>query len=169
MGGSNIPRRISKETVMTIEIKNQQKQIPIPRAQSAQIQRIVQKILRREGVRVSHARLSIVFVTDSKIQSLNKKFLNRSYTTDVLAFDLSEDVLSCSSKKIKTIEGEIVISATTAIKNARIFATSPHQELMLYVIHGILHLMGYDDHKAADIKHMRAKEIKLMKLVGKQL
>ena len=105
----------------------------------------------------------IVFVTDSQIKSLNKKFLKRRYTTDVLAFDLSSKE---SPARRKNIEGEIIISADTAIKNARIFQTSPHRELVLYIIHGILHLLGFDDHRPTDVKQMRKKEIELMKLAG---
>ena len=149
-----------------IEIKNQQKALSIPRTQTAWIKGIVQKILRHEGVRLSRVLLSIVFVTDSQIKSLNRKFLNRLYATDVLAFDLSSAAFSRSrQKRIKEIEGEIVISTPAAIRNARIFETSPNRELALYVVHGILHLLGYDDHRPLDIKRMRAKEEELMKLV----
>ena len=125
----------------------------------------MQKVLRHEGV--SQAILSIAFVTGSQIQSLNKKFLNRGYLTDVLAFDLSTEGLARSSRRtIRQIEGEIVICPATAIKNAAIFKTSPTQELVLYIIHGILHLLGYDDHRPVDIKRMREKEAELMKLTG---
>ena len=149
-----------------IEIKNQQKALPIPRTQTARIKGIVQKIFRHEGVRLSRVLLSIVFVTDAQIKSLNIKFLNRFYATDVLAFDLSHEALSRSRRKrIKRIEGEIVISTPAVIKNAKIFKTSPSRELALYVVHGILHLLGYDDHRPLDIKRMRAKEEELMKLV----
>jgi probable rRNA maturation factor len=141
---------------MIIEIQNQQKKVPIPRSQ---IKRIAQKILRHEDI--SRANLSIVFVTDAQIQSLNKKFLHRSYATDVLAFALG------SGKKPrapKQIEGEVVISAPMARKNAKAFKTSVRHELVLYVIHGILHLLGHDDHRPADIRRMRAKEAELMTL-----
>ena len=159
---------------MTIEITNQQKHLPVPRTQIAQIKRIVQKILRHEGV--SRAVLSIVFVSDPQIRSLNKKFLKRFYATDVLAFDLSAKGGPASGggdgKRVflrpKTLEGEIVISMGAAIRNAKIFKTSPQREMTLYIIHGILHLLGYDDHRPVDIRRMRAKEMKLMKLVEKK-
>ena len=114
---------------------------------------------------VAQAQLSVVFVTDRKIKLLNKAFLGHDKTTDVISFDLTDDTLSRSKKKnIKRIEGEIIVSAVTAFNNAKIYKTSPYQELVLYVIHGILHLLGYDDHSTADIKRIRKKEKELMAL-----
>lgn len=112
------------------------------------------------------ARLSLVFVTDRQIRALNKKFLHRSYSTDVLAFDLTDEVLSRQRKKtVKIIEGEVIISASTVYNNAKRFGNPPEEELTLCVVHGILHLLGYDDHSPADIKRMRAKEKELMEKI----
>ena len=109
------------------------------------------------------ARLSLVFVTDRTIQSLNKQFLRRNHSTDVLAFDLRDDARPRQRrKKIKIVEGEVIISTTSVYNNSKRFGNPPERELELCVIHGILHLLGYDDHKAADIRRMRAKEKELM-------
>jgi len=104
-------------------------------------------------------------VTNQKIQSLNKKYLKKDRPTDVIAFDLSDEQNSRSSKKAKYIEGEIVISASAAFSNARRFQTSVDYELTLYLVHGILHLLGYDDHKTADVRRMRVKEKKIMEKI----
>lgn len=69
------------------------------------------------------------------------------------------------SKKDYTLDGEVIISAQTAKRNAREFKTSTRDEIMLYVIHGILHLLGFDDHSSSGIKKMRAKEKELMALI----
>ncbi len=58
--------------------------------------------------------------------------------------------------------GEIIISAETAQTNSRIYRTTPFQEIELYVIHGVLHLLGYDDHRACDSVRMRRKEKELL-------
>ncbi len=143
---------------MEILIENQQKVIPL---KPAVLRKIVQKILRYE--KISRAALSFVFVTDRKIRAFNKEYLGRDYTTDVLAFDLKEE--RSAGKKDRSLEGDIVISAATACRNAKSFKTSPHYEIVLYVAHGILHLLGYDDHSLKDIKKIRAKEQELMALV----
>lgn len=143
---------------MDILIENQQKIIPL---NTAILRKIVQKILRHE--KISRASLSFVFVTDQKIRSLHKKYLNKDSATDVLTFDFQEE--TPKGKRLKMLEGDIVISAVTAGKNAKSFKTTPHYEIVLYVAHGILHLLGYDDHSPNDIKKIRAKEQELMALV----
>ena len=159
--------------MVIVEIRNQQKKIPL---NPSRIIKIVKKVLKHEGV--LKAELSIVFLTDRKIRLLNKKFLKRDNATDVLSFDYTEPSRgdpAKSSKRSSTspgqsiyakLEGEVVISAATAYTNARQFNTSPDKEIMLYVIHGILHLLGYDDHSAKDKKRMRGKECELMELVS---
>ncbi len=71
-------------------------------------------------------------------------------STDVLAFDLKRN-------KSELI-ADIYISADTALVNSRIYSSDLKTELCLYVIHGLLHILGYDDHKAKDIAVMRKKE-----------
>ena len=142
-----------------VEVQNQQKRIPIV---PSRIVRIAQQTLSLMNVR--SAVLSLVFVTDRKIKSLNKTFLNRDHTTDVLAFDLSNDTVSYSGKKrISRLEGEIIISATTAVRNAGRFDSTPYDELILYVVHGVLHLLGYDDHDPKEEKRMQKKQRDIVK------
>jgi probable rRNA maturation factor len=81
----------------------------------------------------------------------------------VLAFDLSE------GKKKNDISGDIIICPETAFKNAKTFGTSFSYELTLYVVHGILHLAGYDDHSPKDIKSMRSEEQKIMTHLGNEI
>jgi len=123
---------------------------------------MVKAILRHEGI--AAADLSFVFVTDKTIKALNKKYLKRSYATDVLAFDLRQDTYF--EKKKCPLAGEIIISVETAVKNAKLYHATIQGEITLYVIHGILHLLGYNDHRLKDIKRMRNKERKLLGICG---
>ena len=70
----------------------------------------------------------------------------------MLAFDLSPE--PCY------LEADIIVSSDTAIRNAKEYKTSPEHELKLYVIHGVLHLLGYDDHTNKERLLMRKKESK---------
>ena len=97
--------------------------------------------------------LSLVFVNDKLIKKLNKEFLRKNRPTDVMAFDLKDRK---ESKNI--INGEIVISTETAIKNAKIYKTSHFEEILLYLIHGILHLCGFRDNTKREIQRMRQRE-----------
>jgi len=122
---------------------------------------------------VTKTSLSIVFVTRQRIKALNKKFLGRDYVTDVLAFDLRGDYMPLPKgpklKKVRTIDGEVIVSTDAVLNNTKAYQTSPAQELILYILHGILHLLGYDDHNSEDIKRMRRKEAELMSFLGTKI
>jgi probable rRNA maturation factor len=89
--------------------------------------------------------LEIVFLGDKEIKPINRKYKRRNVPTDVLSFELGE-------------LGEIIISSDTALRNSEIFHTSFEEEIVLYVIHGILHLFGYDDGTVREKKRMSKKE-----------
>ena len=131
---------------MTLTVINLQKIIPI---HSQKIKRILKNILAVEKFRKTS--VSVVFVGAQKIHALNVQFLKHNYPTDVLTFDLKD-------------EAEIVISTDAARQNARRFKTSVEHEMILYLIHGIFHLKGYDDHSVTGIKKMRAREEEILGL-----
>ncbi len=106
--------------------------------------RYASRILRELGSK--RAGVSILFLDDKGIRRLNRKFKNRRAATDVLAFET----------------GDIAISVDTAGKNAKRFGTGISDELKLYIIHGILHLSGYDDTSPGARKKMRKKEKELL-------
>lgn len=146
----------------SIHIHNFQKRIPVS---SVFLKKVVLNILERQGIH--KADLSIVMMTDRGIHALNKKFLKHDFPTDVITFDLSEGELSRKERfQTRVIDGEIYVSAVTAARQARELARPAQQELVLYIVHGILHLLGYDDHTAADRKKMREKEKEILFEIG---
>jgi probable rRNA maturation factor len=96
--------------------------------------------------------INICFVNNPLIKRFNAEFLKKNSSTDVLAFN------SSNSKIKKVIAADIMISTDAALKQARSFKTTPDYELLLYVAHGLLHILGYDDQTPAQIKLMRKKE-----------
>lgn len=100
--------------------------------------------------------VSICLVDDKKIKGLNRKYLGKDYPTDVLAFDLSRGKgdISC----------EIVVSCDTAFYNSRIYKTTPVYEAYLYVIHGLLHILGYDDQTARQQKTLQKKAEQILSI-----
>lgn len=100
--------------------------------------------------------INVVFVDNHVIRQLNKKFLDESGTTDVIAFPY--DNWTDPSIPI----GDIYISFREAQFNARRFDDTVKRELVRLVVHGLLHLLGYDDHKPADRKRMWARQEKLV-------
>jgi len=81
--------------------------------------------------------LSIIFVDDEKLKKMKKKYFNQDLYTDVIAFNLSDD----KSK----LDGEIYVSFDAIKINSELYKTNINNELQRIVVHGILHLMGYED------------------------
>ena len=105
-------------------------------------------VIRKEGFRLSY--LNVVFCNDDFLLSLNRKYLKHQTLTDILTFDYGNSG--------PAIEGEIYISVTRVRENSRMFKTRFDDELHRVVIHGVLHLMGYNDKTLAQKAKMRDKE-----------
>ncbi|OHB80790.1 MAG: rRNA maturation RNase YbeY [Planctomycetes bacterium RBG_16_64_10] len=105
-------------------------------------------VLERAGIRT--AVISLAVVNDPTIRALHRAYLGRDEATDVLSFPLEQSA--------GRLEGEVVVSAETAARVAPRYGWRAADELLLYVIHGTLHLVGYDDRAAADVAAMRAAE-----------
>ncbi|MBF0504329.1 MAG: rRNA maturation RNase YbeY [Candidatus Omnitrophica bacterium] len=133
---------------MEINIKNLQKKISIP---ETKIRRALSSALSK--FKCPSGSLSIVFVGVRRMRTINKKYLGHDYVTDVLSFELSKGL------------GEIIICPRMASANADFYKTSTEKEIILYVIHGLLHLQGFDDHNPKDTIQMRSMENMLL---GKQ-
>ena len=95
--------------------------------------------------------ISVAIVDDPTIHELNRKYLNHDYPTDVLSFLLSDE-------GDESIEGEVIVSADTAANMAEQYSWSADDELLLYVIHGTLHIAGYDDLEPELQQAMREQE-----------
>lgn len=104
------------------------------------------------------ATVSVAVVDDETIHELNRQFLAHDYPTDVLSFTLEEDP--------PRLEGEIIVSVDTARQNALEAGWSADDELLLYVIHGTLHLAGYLDKDPDDYAEMRAAEAAVLDRLG---
>ena len=81
--------------------------------------------------------LSIIFVNDEKLKKMKKKYFNQDLYTDVIAFNLSDDK--------SRLDGEIYISFDAIKINSELYKTNINNELQRIVVHGTLHLMGYED------------------------
>ncbi|GBD89560.1 endoribonuclease YbeY [bacterium BMS3Abin04] len=94
--------------------------------------------------------LQINFVISGYILRLNNEYLSHNFTTDIITFNYSEESYK--------FDGEIFISINDALKNAKRYKVSLDVELLRLIIHGLLHLRGYDDINEADRKIMKKKE-----------
>lgn len=111
------------------------------------IQRICKTIFTIEK-KIPQGDVSIVFVSDDYISQLNKKFLKRDMPTDVLAFPMDED----------DVWGEVYISMNKAIEQSEYYKINIRAEITRLVIHGILHMLGYNDQSEKTRNDMRKRE-----------
>ena len=102
--------------------------------------------------------LSILFVSDHEIQKLNRLYRGKNKPTDVLSFPLQEGQAQHLNRHIAVL-GDIVISVDTAKRNAQKMEKSFKEELQFLLIHGFLHLLGYDHEKSKkEEKRMQRQE-----------
>lgn len=93
--------------------------------------------------------INIIFCSDNYILDVNVKYLGHDYFTDIITFDYCE-------KNI--LSGDLFISIDTVRDNAEFYKTEFEDELNRVIVHGLLHLIGYDDHTPEEQKIMREKE-----------
>ena len=122
------------------------------------MRRAVAKILEDAGV--TRGAMEIAVVPAEPMHEMNVQFLGHDYVTDVLAFALEDD------RDAGLLEGNIVVCSDFAVERAPDYDWPPEDELLMYAIHGALHLVGYDDHSPEDAPLMRAKEREYLEYVG---
>ena len=117
--------------------------------------RWLREVARRAGREIGD--LSVVFCSDPYILGVNREYLGHDYYTDIITFDYCEgDLLS----------GDLIISVDTVRANAAEYgAASFEEELCRVIVHGLLHLIGFDDHTDAERKEMRAQENAALELL----
>ena len=141
------------ECKFTIEIFNEQHFI---RINEEKIKFICKEIICDAGVLTGSLRICLV--DNAAIRAINSKYLGYDCVTDVLSFDVE--------RTNSLFEGELVVSAEVAKERCREFDWDDESELLLYVIHGTLHLMGYDDKLDYTSQHMKQKEVLYLHQLG---
>ena len=137
---------------MNIEIANLQKHYEI---KDNKIKRAAKEVL---GKKSNGAKLSIAFVDNNEIKKLNKRYFNSNEVTDVIAFPLNNHK--------SALNGEIVVSVETAVDTAGKESIDIEGEIILYVVHGLLHLLGYRDGNSNVAGIMHDKESRILKTLG---
>jgi probable rRNA maturation factor len=137
-----------------VSIASPQEAVAIDRGRMREVVRVV-----LEGEGAADAEISLAFVDNPTIHRLNQRFLQHDEPTDVLSFPLSEP-------NAKRLSGELVIGAEVALAQANARGHDVQAELALYVIHGLLHLCGRDDHDEADAAAMRERERHYLQRLG---
>ena len=173
----------------TLSIRNRQRAIPV----DVRRLRRVTLVLLRDLLAKETFELGICLVRQPEMTRLNETFLGHNGPTDVITFDYSDagyeelgraDLRAgldapqrvpagfmageLARKEPRGLHGEIVICVQEAVSQARRFRTSWQRELARYVIHGLLHLEGYDDRRGADRRKMKREEGRLLRRLGRR-
>jgi probable rRNA maturation factor len=139
---------------MKIWIRNRQKHIPLD---LREIRRAAERTLTELGL--LEAELSLLFVNDLQIQALNRQHLRRDQPTNVLAFSMREGEFSTLHPHLL---GDLVISVETARRQSNRFGLNEMEMVILLIVHGVLHLIGYEHEgtkKGAREMTLKQKEV----------
>jgi probable rRNA maturation factor len=151
-------------------LSNLQRSIPID---TKRLCGIAEKIL--AAARVEKTELSIILVSDRRIRILNERYRKKNRATDVLAFPLAMDgaVQSRRSSRMRpqarppTLLGDVVISLSTAQRQAAALGHGLHEEVARLLVHGVLHLLGYDHEQGPrEAARMVRQEHRLLRIVA---
>ncbi len=152
--------KLRKRQSLKIRIRNHQRKITI---NIKTLIHLARQVLKRKGLR--NAELSIVFVGKQRIRALNKKFRKKDRPTDVLAFSMREGE---DARLHPQVLGDVVICPQIAKEAARTYHHTTGQEIELYLIHGLLHLLGYDDSRAKSRALMEKEQLMILREAIKQ-
>ena len=139
----------------TIEVADEQQTHVIDQQQLKQGARLV-----LEEAGIAAAEISVAIVDDARMHELNRQYLDHDYPTDVLSFVLEFD------PDEQSLDGEVIVSADYAAREAVRYGWTVNDELLLYVLHGCLHLVGQDDTTPEGKQAMRQAESRLLAHFG---
>lgn len=137
--------------MLQIEVANEQTLLDIDKSL---LKKVARRVLTDHGVNLCE--VSIAVVNNETIHALNRQYLQHDYATDALSFVFEKDENS--------LTGEVIVSAEMAIDRCQEFRWQAENELLLYVVHALLHLVGYDDQDAKNrVEMKRAEQLYLNK------
>ena len=128
---------------------------PITLQEKKVVKNLIAALFNLEGKALKE--INYIFCSDEYLLEINKSFLQHDYYTDIITFDLSENV--------ETV-GEVYISIDRVQENCKVHLTGLREELVRVILHGALHLIGYKDKRKSEITIMREKEEYYLRLFG---
>ncbi len=140
-----------------IPVANRQRRVKVS---ARDVRLVVEAVFAAEGA--GSADISVALVNDAVIREVNREHLDHDWATDSIAFDYDDD------PSPDAVSGEVVVSAETALREAQARGKDPRHELLLYVAHGTLHLLGWDDDTPTKRDRMNARAAEILGLAGVQ-
>jgi len=141
---------------ITVHIARNFKEIEV---RLPELRKLVKAICNR--FKLPKATISIAIADDAQIRKLNNQFLNSKSTTDCLSFDLSDDEVPQSPKLF-----ELIVNGEMAVRQANLRGHSSEAEMALYITHGLLHHLGFDDSTESQARKMHDMEDEILQQFG---
>jgi probable rRNA maturation factor len=145
--------------MLSIEISNEQQNVQID---TEQLQKTIKPVL--QTCNIEEGTISIAVVNDAAIRALKRQYYHKARVTDVLSFDLREEPSNPPSEQ--ALDCEVVVNAQRAQQASQERNQDAQAELNLYVVHGLLHQLGYDDQENRQAEIMHQKEDQLLEELG---
>ena len=142
-----------------LQVRNLQRE----RTLKSKFLRDLARALLEEELRLSSYELGITFVSPARMAAMNQQYLGHEGSTDVITFDHRQGNEVGEGENAAELAGEVFISVADARQQAREFSTFWQEELVRYIVHGVLHLRGFDDVAAAQRKVMKREENRLVR------
>ena len=154
---------------ITIEVNQRQRSV---RVNEQSLEQAARSVLQGEGV--TQASIRVAIVDDPIIQMAHRQYLGHDAPTDVLSFPWPRETDRAQAgpagerefQPDNRLEGDVMLSAETAAREAAAYGWSAGEELILYLVHGTLHLVGYDDRDEATRAEMREREMRYLRSLG---
>ena len=148
---------------MPVHMQSQVRRVTIDQAH---VDRLARAILSDVGK--TAAELGILFVGDQRMRGLNRRYRGNDRTTDVLAFAMREAVAPHAARRTPDMLGDVVISVPTAWRQANEAGRSLEEELAWLLVHGILHLCGYDHERSEkEARRMHRRERMILRSIAR--
>ncbi len=149
---------------MTVVITDEQEKVAIPADWTGKINRVAEICLQEEEI-TPKAEIGLMFVDNEQIREMNSTYRDKDSATDVLSFPMYEADEAIEDEE-EILLGDIVISLERAAEQAEEYGHSLEREVMYLLVHGLLHLAGYDHMEDDEKKEMRQREEELLTVIG---
>jgi len=154
------PRPKSSSARLNVSVLNHCRSLRIDRTLLTKAARLT---AREHGITAGQVELAVF--DDKDMARLHKEYLGRPKITDVICFDLAQ-TSPAQPDGPSQIRASLALGGQVARKQARLNRTSINKELALYTVHGLLHVLGYNDAKPADARRMHHREDQLLQQLG---
>ena len=127
------------------------------------LHKLAMEVLKAEGV-PGPVEVGVVVTTDAEVRALNKQYLGHDYETDVLSFGMMEDDEFITPSERPSYLGDVVVSYDRAAEQAPEYGHTAQMEVATLVVHGLLHLLGYNDAEDTERERMHARQNELLRI-----